>query len=138
MLTTRTKEDLLEDVILSTKYPEVSQLNVIVDEAVNSVEYSIRTKDNVYLGSCMLFNTNLDVCWLGIQILNQPYWDKGYGTQTVNSLCQIAKGLHVSHVWLRVLKTNARAIRCYEKCGFTKQVDQNVYGHEFVLMERNI
>jgi RimJ/RimL family protein N-acetyltransferase len=55
--------------------------------------------------------------WLG-----KPYWSRGYGTDALQVLLGYAfdeLGLH--KVFLRVLVQNPRAIRCYEKCGFTSE-----------------
>ncbi len=55
--------------------------------------------------------------WLG-----KPYWNKGYGTDAIRTLLDYAfRELGLHKVFLRVLVTNARAIRCYEKCGFKRE-----------------
>ncbi len=45
--------------------------------------------------------------------------DRGIGTEATRLVLDYAFGpLHLAEVMLRVLSINARAIRCYEKCGF--------------------
>jgi RimJ/RimL family protein N-acetyltransferase len=52
--------------------------------------------------------------WLGKQ-----YWNQGYGTDAVRTLVDYGfRALKLHKVFLRVLVSNPRAIRCYEKCGF--------------------
>ncbi len=58
-------------------------------------------------------------CKLGIRIGDKDYWSKGYGADSVKTLAEYAfmkMGLY--RVALRVYEFNARAARCYEKCGF--------------------
>ncbi len=52
-------------------------------------------------------------------ILERKSWDKGYGTEAVSGvLIHLFGKMNMHRVWLRVDQRNARAIRCYEKCGF--------------------
>jgi len=54
-------------------------------------------------------------------MLERGSWGRGYGTEAVSgALGFLFDGLNMHRVWLRVLDTNERAIRCYEKCGFRK------------------
>ncbi len=56
---------------------------------------------------------------LGIFIGEKDYWNKGYGTDAIKTLLRFAfEELNLNRVELRVFEFNARAIRCYEKCGF--------------------
>jgi diamine N-acetyltransferase len=59
---------------------------------------------------------------IGIQIGEKKYWDRGFGTRAVQLL--VGHGfqtLNLHRVWLRVYETNSRAIRAYEKAGFTHE-----------------
>lgn len=52
--------------------------------------------------------------WIG-----KPWWNQGYGTDAVRTLCRFAfRELNVHRVTLHVYATNPRAIRAYEKVGF--------------------
>ncbi len=56
----------------------------------------------------------------GIMIGDKSYWNKGYGTEAVRLLCQHGfKTLNLNRIYLHVFETNPRAIRAYEKAGFT-------------------
>jgi diamine N-acetyltransferase len=78
----------------------------------------------VLVGNCGFMKIN----WLnrygeiGIQIGEKKYWDRGFGTRAVKLL--VGHGfqtLNLHRVWLRVYETNSRAIRAYEKAGFTHE-----------------
>lgn len=52
-------------------------------------------------------------------IIQEKDWDKGFGTEAVSGVVDfIFMRLNGHRVWLRVDVRNARAIRCYKKCGF--------------------
>jgi RimJ/RimL family protein N-acetyltransferase len=56
---------------------------------------------------------------IGIR-LKEESWDRGYGTEAVRGAVKFMfESLNIHRVWLRADEENARAIRCYEKCGFT-------------------
>jgi len=51
--------------------------------------------------------------------LKEESWDRGYGTEAVRETARFMfDRMNIRRVWLRVDEENARAIRCYEKCGF--------------------
>jgi diamine N-acetyltransferase len=55
----------------------------------------------------------------GIMIGDKAYWDRGYGSEAVRLLCKHGfNTLNLNRIYLRVLETNLRAIRAYEKAGF--------------------
>ena len=75
----------------------------------------------VHIGSCGFH----DIQWrhrngeIGIAIGARDYWNRGYGTDAVQTL--VAWGfytLNLNRIFLRVFADNDRAIRCYEKVGF--------------------
>ena len=56
---------------------------------------------------------------LGIMIGERRFWDQGIGQEAVGLLLGFAfRTLNLHVVTLQVFAFNARAIRCYEKCGF--------------------
>jgi RimJ/RimL family protein N-acetyltransferase len=56
----------------------------------------------------------------GINIGEKSYWNQGYGTEAVRLLVQHGfHTLNLHRIFLRVFETNRRAIRAYEKAGFT-------------------
>lgn len=59
---------------------------------------------------------------LRICLGDKSMWNLGYGTEAVHLALQHAfttLGLH--SLYLRVYRSNERAIRCYARCGFTKE-----------------
>jgi len=68
-----------------------------------------------------------DVDWLTRKaefriILGAPHTGKGYGTEATKLILEFAfsrLGLH--RLWLGVTAANLGAVRCYEKCGFTRE-----------------
>jgi RimJ/RimL family protein N-acetyltransferase len=76
------------------------------------------------IGSCGFF----DLDWtsrsgeIGIMIGDKAVWDQGYGTETVRLLLKHGfETLNLHRVVLRVYDNNRRAIRAYEKAGFTHE-----------------
>lgn len=101
--------------------------------------FSIDTLDSIHIGTCSLYNLNAEGIQLGIRIGDRNYWSRGYGTDTVNILCNYAFAtLGVERIWLKVLPWNLRAIKCYEKCGFVKTGWLALDGYDFVTMERKM
>ncbi len=59
---------------------------------------------------------------LRIRIGERNRWDRGYGTDAVNTLLTHAfLHMNLTRVYLRVFGAHHRAIRCYEKAGFRKE-----------------
>jgi RimJ/RimL family protein N-acetyltransferase len=86
--------------------------------------FLIETIEGQAIGDCGLRNFN----WrnrhaeLFITIGEKSFWGRGCGTDAVRLLLRLAfDKLNLHSVWLTTLATNARAIRCYEKCGFKRQ-----------------
>ncbi len=72
-----------------------------------------------------------DVDWknrvaeVGIVIGEKDYWGQGYGTDALKTLLRFAfQEMNLHRIQLRVHDYNARAIRCYEKCGFQHESRQ--------------
>jgi len=58
----------------------------------------------------------------GIMIGDKSRWNQGYGTEAVRLLVQHGfNTLNLNRIYLRVLENNPRAIRAYEKAGFTHE-----------------
>jgi RimJ/RimL family protein N-acetyltransferase len=71
------------------------------------------------VGHCGLTPRAPAVFSFGIGIWEPAAWGKGAGTEATRLVLRNAFGaLRAHRVELRVFAHNARAIRCYEKCGF--------------------
>jgi RimJ/RimL family protein N-acetyltransferase len=74
------------------------------------------------IGGCGFFNYDgrNRSTEFGIMIGDKSCWNHGYGTETVRLLVQHGfNTLNLNRIYLRVLDNNPRAIRAYEKAGFT-------------------
>ncbi len=78
----------------------------------------------IHIGSCGFHSVE----WrhrsaeLGIVIGARDYWNRGYGTDAVRTLCAFGfYTLNLNRIGLRVFADNARAIRCYQKAGFQEE-----------------
>ena len=57
---------------------------------------------------------------LGIVIGEMDCWGQGYGTEAITTFLRfVFAEMNLHRVSLAVYEYNQRAIRCYEKCGFT-------------------
>ncbi len=84
-------------------------------------------KDWRLIGNCGFFNIEWThrAAELGIMIGDKTFWNKGYGTETMELLLQHGfESLNLHRIYLRVYSTNARAKRAYEKAGFVLEGTQ--------------
>jgi diamine N-acetyltransferase len=57
---------------------------------------------------------------IGIMIGEKSLWNKGYGTEAMSLMLQHGfETLNLHRIYLKVFSNNPRAIRSYEKAGFT-------------------
>lgn len=57
-----------------------------------------------------------------IAIGEKDQWGRGLGTDAVRVVIRLAfEKMNLNRLFLSVLADNARAIRCYEKCGFKRE-----------------
>jgi len=78
----------------------------------------------VTIGNCGFFNIN----WrnrsaeVGICIGEKQYWNKGFGTKSMQLLFQHGfNTLNLNRIALHVYENNPRAVRSYEKAGFVHE-----------------
>ena len=93
------------------------QYRSLIDERWSwSVEYEGRFAGTAMLHSWEARNRRIRYA---IGIRDRNLWGMGIGTEITRMLLKFAfEFLAVHRVDLRVLEENARAVRCYEKCGF--------------------
>lgn len=80
--------------------------------------------DNKYIGGCGINDIDWknSVAIIGIVIGDKEYWGKGYGTDAMKLLISfVFEQMNLNKIKLHVFSFNERAIKCYEKCGFTKE-----------------
>lgn len=73
------------------------------------------------IGTAGLHGLNLEDghAEFGISIGEKSEWNRGYGTDALNAICDFGFGhLRLERIDLHVYEDNARAIRSYEKAGF--------------------
>ncbi len=93
-----------------------------IQNSNNDVVFAIEDKDSsFYIGNCALHKIDWDrkSCEMGIVIGDKNYWDKGYGSDAVETIIEFAfQKLGLESIQLNVYKYNCRAIRVYRKSGF--------------------
>ena len=104
----------------------------------NRQRFGIETLDGKHVGNCTYFGINetRGEAELGIMIGNRNYWSSGYGADAVTTIVNhIFQQTKLNRVYLKTLETNARAQKCFVKCGFTPYGHLKRDGYKFVLME---
>ena len=71
------------------------------------------------IGACGLKNITVSDCEFFGYIGEKRYWGKGLGTEMMIILINKAKDLGKTSMWLKVTKTNKRALALYSKMGFS-------------------
>ena len=85
--------------------------------------FAIETLDGQLIGNCSLREIDLKTRQANLGIfVGQPFWDRGYGTDAVRTLCRFAiQEMNLQRVELHVYADNPRARRAYEKVGFKQE-----------------
>ena len=111
----------LEDLQRYVKWsndPEICSLDPPVGTVSNVIVWSLYVRD-VHIGMVTISNITRTSAEFGIRIGAKEYWGRGFGTIfTSAALDYCFNTLGLTCVQLKVLPTNTRAVRCYEKCGF--------------------
>jgi RimJ/RimL family protein N-acetyltransferase len=100
--------------------------------------FAIETFYGKHIGNCVYYNINeaKEEAELGIMIGDRDYWNKGYGTDVVNTLINhVFRETNLERIYLKTLDWNQRAQKCFQNCGFTPYDYLNRDGYNFVLME---
>ena len=92
-------------------------------EDPESVMWSIETLDAQLAGTVELRLTpRAKRAEMGIAIQDKALWSRGLGTDAVRLVLRYAfEDLELNRVELTTDEENARAIHCYEKCGFISE-----------------
>ena len=78
----------------------------------------------IFVGNCGLFGIDWQnrFAEIGIQIGEKGYWNQGFGTKAMLLILKHGfENLNLHRLWLRVIETNLRAVRSYEKAGFKEE-----------------
>jgi len=100
--------------------------------------FAIETLEGEHIGNCTYYGIDeaKGEAELGIMIGNRGYWDKGYGADAVATLANhIFRQTRLNRIYLKTLDSNARAHKCFQKCGFAPFGELKKDGYSFVLME---
>jgi ribosomal-protein-alanine N-acetyltransferase len=100
--------------------------------------FAVETPDGKHIGNCSYYGIDetKGEAELGIMIGDRNYWDNGYGTSTVTTLVNyIFHNTKLNRIYLKTLASNARAQKCFKKCGFTPYGHIKRDGYNFLLME---
>ncbi len=89
----------------------------------DTVTWSIETLEGRLIGNVELrLTSRARRAEMGIAIQDKTQWSQGYGTEVVRLVLENAFGeMELNRVDLTTDEQNARAIRCYEKCGFKRE-----------------
>jgi RimJ/RimL family protein N-acetyltransferase len=103
MLTRPVDEHVMAiDVKLPSAEAEDAHWNLIGSLAFDHIDWHIRAAE------------------FGILIGDKTYWNRGYGTEAIRLLAQHGfNTLNLNRIYLHVFENNPRAIRAYEKAGFS-------------------
>jgi RimJ/RimL family protein N-acetyltransferase len=94
-----------------------------VRASTGTFAFAIVSPAGELVGVCSLEDLNAAVrsAALGIWI-GKAYWDKGYGTDAVRTLCRFGfQEMNLQRIGLSVYDVNSRGVRIYEKIGFREE-----------------
>jgi len=100
--------------------------------------FAIETLDGEHIGNCTYYGIDetKSKAELGIMIGNRSYWDQGYGADAVATLVNhVFQQTKLNRIYLKTLDSNARAQKCFTKCGFAPYGHLKKDGYNFLLME---
>ena len=94
------------------------------DMARDERSFTILTKGGKAIGNLGLMNIDRvsRSAIFGIMIGEKDYWDRGFGTDAINTVLKVAfEEMGLRRISLIAIDTNERAIACYRKCGFVTE-----------------
>jgi len=117
----------LSDVFLypHSRNESETYLNVIMEGKSSTKSFVIAEKDSLeYIGQIDLFNLDWKnrFAVMAIVIGKKEYLGKGYGSEAIRVLQKFAfEELNLNRIELDVYDYNARAYKCYLKCGYKEE-----------------
>lgn len=112
---------------LSMRYPLSHAQELAFIERVSEINYAhasfgVETlADGRLIGGVSLERTSPEdrSAVLGIALGDKTYWDSGYGTDTMRTICRFGfEMMNLHRIELDVFEPNKRAIAVYERVGF--------------------
>ncbi len=100
--------------------------------------FAIETPEGKHIGNIVYYDIDRakGESEFGIMIGNRDFWGKGYGTSATTALADyIFKHTNLKRIYLKTLRSNVRAQKCFKKCGFLPYGRSKRNGFNFVLME---
>lgn len=112
---------------LEGDYPETMEECSLWHQRSKSDRHSLRL--GIVASDDLIGDIELDhIAWrsgdaeMRIRIGDPKQWNQGFGSDAVMALLGHAfTRMNLNRIYLRVISSNQRAIRCYEKCGFRKE-----------------
>ncbi len=96
-------------------------------------------EDGRHIGNAVYYNVDTlrREAELGIMIGDRAYWDRGYGSDAVRTLVDyIFRTTGLERIYLKTLRDNTRAQKCFLKSGFRPGGYLEKDGYSFLLMEQ--
>jgi RimJ/RimL family protein N-acetyltransferase len=112
--------------------------SIIHHQNNNRYPLAIETLDGQHIGNCTFYDIDekKSEAQLGIMIGNRDYWNKGYGTDVINTMVDyFFTTTSLQRIYLKTLDWNNRAQKCFARCGFLPNGKLKRDSHNFVLME---
>ena len=101
-------------------------------------KFAVDDLSGKHIGNCMYYGMDREKgeVEVGIMLGDRAYWGQGYGADAVQSLIRYLFNVEgMRRVYLHTLEWNKRALRSFEKCGFTARDRVRRDGQTFVLMD---
>lgn len=114
---------------LGVRYPVTRQaerawITAHAEPLEDRVRFAVETHEGRLLGTCGLFGISKEnrSAELGVALMEKAEWGKGYGTDTVRTLCRYGFAeLNLHRIELMVFAFHERAIKTYERVGFVRE-----------------
>jgi RimJ/RimL family protein N-acetyltransferase len=124
---------------LTVRYPishkgQREYIEGVSDISYNNVNLAITTLDGQLIGGCGLEDVSPENrhATLGIAIGDKAFWDGGYGTDAMRTLCRFGfENMNLHRVELEVYANNERGRHVYEKVGFQLEVTKRRAVYKF-------
>lgn len=116
---------------------EAVKLNPLVGEFEGVRFYTVCELSGRPIGVISTYNYTGTDTELGIQIHREENRNRGYGTEALSAFIDWMFAISgIDFVHLKVVVENVRAIKCYEKVGFSVHSEGELDGYWMVYMRR--